>query len=78
MDSGAINAEEDPVGDGSPGRVLGVAIEAHLRRRKRSKPVRSTSRSASQEHLDRGKQLQEAGEAAAIWSGASPCSQAWT
>lgn len=30
MDSGAINAEKDPVGDGSPGRVLGVAIEAHL------------------------------------------------
>jgi hypothetical protein len=29
----AVDAEEDAVGDGRPGRVLGVAIEAHLHAR---------------------------------------------
>lgn len=27
---GAVEAEEDAVGDGGPGGVLGVAVEAHL------------------------------------------------
>ena len=31
VDGGAVDAEEDAVGDGGPGRVLGVAVEAHLR-----------------------------------------------
>lgn len=30
MDGGAVEAEEDAVGDGGPGGVLGVAVEAHL------------------------------------------------
>ena len=30
VDGGAVEAEEDAVGDGSPGGVLGVAVEAHL------------------------------------------------
>lgn len=30
MDGGAVDAEEDAVGDGGPGGVLGVAVEAHL------------------------------------------------
>jgi hypothetical protein len=31
VDGGAVEAEEDAVGDGGPGGVLGVAVEAHLR-----------------------------------------------
>lgn len=30
VDGGAVDAEEDAVGDGGPGWVLGVAVEAHL------------------------------------------------
>jgi len=30
VDGGAVEAEEDAVGDGGPGGVLGVAVEAHL------------------------------------------------
>lgn len=30
VDGRAVDAEEDAVGDGGPGRVLGVAVEAHL------------------------------------------------
>lgn len=30
MDGGAVEAEKDAVGDGGPGGVLGVAVEAHL------------------------------------------------
>lgn len=30
MEGGAVEAEEDAVGDGGPGGVLGVAVEAHL------------------------------------------------
>ena len=30
VDGGAVDAEEDAVGDGGPGGVLGVAVEAHL------------------------------------------------
>lgn len=30
VDGGAVEAEEDAVGDGGPGWVLGVAVEAHL------------------------------------------------
>lgn len=30
VDGGAVEAEEDAVGDGGPGGVLGAAVEAHL------------------------------------------------
>ena len=30
VDGRAVEAEEDAVGDGGPGGVLGVAVEAHL------------------------------------------------
>ena len=30
VDGGAVEAEKDAVGDGGPGGVLGVAVEAHL------------------------------------------------
>lgn len=30
VEGGAVEAEEDAVGDGGPGGVLGVAVEAHL------------------------------------------------
>ena len=30
VDGGAVDAEEDAVGNGDPGGVLGVAVEAHL------------------------------------------------
>ena len=30
MKGGAVKAEEDAVGDGGPGGVLGVGVEAHL------------------------------------------------
>ena len=30
VDGGAVEAEEDAVGDKGPGWVLGVAVEAHL------------------------------------------------
>lgn len=30
VDGGAVDAEEDAVGDGGPGGVLRVAVEAHL------------------------------------------------
>lgn len=30
MNGGAIDAEEDPIRDGRPGRVLRIAIETHL------------------------------------------------
>jgi len=30
VDGGAVEAEEDAVGDGGPGGVLSVAVEAHL------------------------------------------------
>jgi len=32
MNGGAIDAEEDPIRDGSPGRVLRIAIETHLKK----------------------------------------------
>lgn len=30
VDGGAVEAEEDAVGDGCPGGILGAAVEAHL------------------------------------------------
>ena len=30
VDGGAVDAEEDAIGDGGPGGVLGAAVEAHL------------------------------------------------
>lgn len=35
MDAGAVDAEEDPVGDAGPARVLGTAVEARLKRRQK-------------------------------------------
>lgn len=39
MNGGAIDAEEDPIRDGRPGRVLRIAIETHLKKqlKKRNK-----------------------------------------
>ena len=34
VDAGAVDANEDAVGHAGPGGVLGVAIEAHLNRKK--------------------------------------------
>jgi len=34
MNGGAIDAEEDPIRDGRPGRVLRIAIETHLKTQK--------------------------------------------
>lgn len=36
VDAGAVDAEEDPVGDAGPARVLGTAVEARLKRRQRN------------------------------------------
>lgn len=30
VDAGAVDAQEDPVGDAGPARVLGAAVEARL------------------------------------------------
>lgn len=35
MGAGAVDAQEDPVGDAGPARVLGAAVEARLKRRQR-------------------------------------------
>lgn len=43
VDAGAVNAQEDPVGDTGPARVLGAAVEARLKRRQRDSQVEATA-----------------------------------
>lgn len=43
VDAGAVDAQEDPVGDTGPARVLGAAVEARLKRRQKDSQVEATS-----------------------------------
>lgn len=43
MDAGAVDAQEDPVGDAGPARVLGAAVEARLKRRQRDGPAEAAA-----------------------------------
>lgn len=43
VDAGAVDAQEDPVGDTRPARVLGAAVEARLKRRQRDRQVLATA-----------------------------------
>lgn len=43
VDAGAVDAQEDPVGDTGPARVLGAAVEARLKRKQRDSQVETTA-----------------------------------
>jgi len=50
MNGGAIDAEKNPIRDGRPGRVLRIAIEAHLKKKLKKNKAHKLKNKTQEKH----------------------------